>query len=211
MTAQDTKARLVDATIEVLAGPGTAGLSARTIATAAEVNQALIFYHFGSVTGLVAEATRQSTAAAVNRYRPALQSAATLSELFAVGRRMHAVESDAGSVRVMGQLLAAGQSDPELAHVARECLQLWFAEVGKAVDRVTATSPIRPLLMVDDLAMAVGAAFVGLELFQGIDPEAGIRAMDSIATLGVLFDVLDDLKPIERRLVAAKIKSATRG
>ena len=48
-TGQATKARIVAAAIETLKTDGFAGASARAIAKAGGFNQALVFYHFGSV------------------------------------------------------------------------------------------------------------------------------------------------------------------
>lgn len=137
----DTRERLLQATIELLAGPGMAAVSARGIAARAEVNQGLVFYHFGSVTALVAQATRLSTENTVMLYRAALRHAGSFGELLAVGRRLHAEAASVGSVRVMAQLLAAGQSAPAYADVARQSLDLWFAEVTAAVERLLDASP----------------------------------------------------------------------
>jgi len=51
-----TRRRLLDATMQTIREQGMAKLSARTIAATGSVNQALVFYHFGTVDGLVAEA-----------------------------------------------------------------------------------------------------------------------------------------------------------
>lgn len=209
MTAA-TRDRLLTATIEVLAGPGIAGLSARSVATAAEANQALIFYHFGSIAELVGEATRRNAAETVERYRAAMAAAGSLTDLFEVGRRLHAAESARGTVRVMAQLLAAAQSDEQYAAPARDCLEIWFAAVRAAVERLLARSPLQQLVNADDFSRAVGAAFLGLELYEGVDPEGANRAMDSVASLGVLLDVLDGLGPVERKMVAARLQSLRR-
>ena len=210
MATSETRDRLLGATIELLAGPGITGVSARAVASVAQVNQALVFYHFDSVPELVREATRLSTQQAIDHYRPALAGAKSLTELLAVGRRLHAEESAGGAVRVMAQLLAAGQSDPEHARTARDCLRLWFAEVARAVDRLLAASPIRELVDVDDLSRAVGAAFIGLELYEGVDPEGAEAALDSLAALGVLIDVLDDLGTLERKLLQKRLAGLRR-
>lgn len=205
MATSETRERLLDATVELLAGPGITGVSARAVASVAQVNQALVFYHFDSVAELVREATRLTTQREIDRYHPALAGAASLTELLAVGRRLHAEESARGAVRVMAQLLAAGQSDPEHARTARACLGLWFDEVARAVDRLLAGSPIRELVNVDDLARAIAAGFIGLELYEGVDPEGAESALDSLAALGVLIDVLDDLGPLERKLLVKRL------
>lgn len=205
MATSETRERLLSATIQLLAGPGVTGVSARAVASVAGVNQALVFYHFDSVAELVREATRLSTQRGVERYRPALAAATSLTGLLEVGRRLHAEESAGGSVRVMAQLLAAGQSDPEHARTARDCLRLWFDEVARVVNRLLAASPIRTLVGVDDLSRAVGAAFIGLELYEGVDPEGAEAALDSLAALGVLIDVLDGLSQLERKLLNKRL------
>lgn len=210
MATSETRERLLGAAIELLAGPGITGISARAVAAAAGVNQALVFYHFDSVPELIRQATRLSTQRAIEHYRPALEQATSLTALLAVGRRLHAEESARGAVRVMAQLLAAGQSDAEHAGAARACLQLWFAEVTRAVDRLLTASPLRELVNVGHLSGAVGAAFIGLELYEGVDPEGAEAALDSLAALGVLVDVLDALGPIERRVLRKRIDGLAR-
>lgn len=205
--ASDTRERLLAAAIEVLAGPGVAAASARTVAAAAGVNQALVFYHFGSMPELVGAATRLSTVRAIEHYRPAMDEAHTLAELLAVGRRLHAEESERGAVRVMAQLLAAGQADDAYAVVARECLELWFTAVASAVRRLLAGSLIEELVDIETLATSIGASFIGLELYQGVDAAGAEAALDSLAGLGVLLDVLEGLGPVERSLLSRRIKA----
>src|SRR5438874_2502405 len=53
MTADETKNRIVEAALAVLKRQGYAGASARSIAAEGRFNQALIFYHFGSVRNLL--------------------------------------------------------------------------------------------------------------------------------------------------------------
>ena len=65
----DTRDILVESAIATLQTRGMTGTSARTIAAAAGVNQALIFYHFGGMDDLLAEACRRSTERRVAHYR----------------------------------------------------------------------------------------------------------------------------------------------
>lgn len=203
----DTRERLLGATIALLAGPGMAVVSARAVAAHADVNQSLVFYHFGSVAGLVAAATLRSTEAAVQVFGPAIRGARSFSELLRVGRRLHTEASAQGSVRVMAQMLAAGQADPVHAESARSCLSLWFALVEGAVVRLLADSPVRDLVDPAGLARAVGASFIGLELYDGVDPTGAEGALDALVQLTVLVDVVDGLGPLERRMLKARIKA----
>jgi hypothetical protein len=49
----------------------------------------------------------------------------------------------------------------------------------------------------------VSAAFVGLELYEGVDPAAAQAAFAALEQLGVVADLLDDLGPVARRAVRA--------
>src|ERR671919_781582 len=50
---EETRARIVTAALQALRADGIAGISARAIARHGGFNQALIFYHFGSLEGLL--------------------------------------------------------------------------------------------------------------------------------------------------------------
>ncbi|HET6938127.1 MAG TPA: TetR family transcriptional regulator, partial [Nocardioides sp.] len=64
-----TRDKLVRATQEALVEDGIAHLSARTVAARAGVNQALVFYHFGTVSELVEAAARALSDASIDHYR----------------------------------------------------------------------------------------------------------------------------------------------
>ena len=66
-----TKRSLVAAAIETLKTEGFAGASARAIAARAGCNQALIFYHFGSVVTLLLAALDEVSASRLERYSAA--------------------------------------------------------------------------------------------------------------------------------------------
>jgi len=53
----ETRRRLIDAAVATLQREGFARSSARVIAERAQMNQGLIFYHFGSVTNLLLAAS----------------------------------------------------------------------------------------------------------------------------------------------------------
>src|SRR6266487_1956397 len=105
--AGDTRARLLEGALDTLRTQGIAGASARSIAAAAGVNQALVFYHFGSVDVLLAAALRHG-----------------------------AEERAAGSVAVLAQMLAGGQTDTRLAPATAAGLDLWVTEIEAALARI---------------------------------------------------------------------------
>src|SRR5437773_1963179 len=82
----DTKSRLLSGAAETMRESGIAGLSARTIAARADVNQALIFYHFNTVAELVDAAVRASVDARVEFYRGRFAAVGALAALDALQR-----------------------------------------------------------------------------------------------------------------------------
>ena len=60
---------------------GFAGASARRIAQRAGCNQALVFYHFGSVNDLLVAALEEVSARRMAAYRELLDRTGTLAEL----------------------------------------------------------------------------------------------------------------------------------
>ena len=68
-----TKATIVEAALETLKTRGFAGTSAREIAKIGNFNQALIFYHFGSVQNVLLAALDLVSARRMSAYRPAFE------------------------------------------------------------------------------------------------------------------------------------------
>jgi AcrR family transcriptional regulator len=205
----DTKQRLLDGTLTALRRHGVTGVSARTIAAAAGVNQALVFYHFGTVDDLLgaacAQATRQRVAAFADRFA----AVGTLRELLQVGRELHLAELAEGNVSVLAQLLAAAQTDERLAGPTAAALQLWTDEIEAVLDRLLTGSPVSEVADIAGLARAVSAAFVGIELYEGIDRDGASRALEALDQLAVLVEVVDELGPLARRALRSRIKRAT--
>jgi AcrR family transcriptional regulator len=201
-----SRRKLIDAAVEVLRTRGIAGTSAGAIATEAGLNQALVFDHFGTVDGLVEAACRESTAERVKVYHDRFLAVTSLRGLLSLARQLNVAERDAGNVAVLAQVLAAAQQDPGLASAARDSLRLWVAEIEAVLRRVLADSPVSELASPADLAPAVAAAFIGIELYEGVDPEATGRALNALETLSVLAEVLDDLGPVARYALRSHLR-----
>ncbi|WP_067181627.1 TetR/AcrR family transcriptional regulator [Microtetraspora niveoalba] len=204
----DTRQRLIDGAIDTIRRQGVAGASARVIAGNAGVNQALIFYHFGSVQELLRAATLAATEARVAPFAARLDEVSSLRELLDLGRGVHAEERSLGNVTVLAQMLAGAQADPELAEVTSTALSLWIGPIERTLERVLAGSPVAEFVDVSGLARAVFAGFVGLELFEGADPAGAAAALEALDRLGVLLEVVDDLGPVARRALRRRLRAA---
>lgn len=206
----ETKTKLLEGALRTLVDQGIAKTSARTIASAAGVNQALVFYHFGSVDELLAAACRYGAEQAVSRYRPRFDEVGSLSELLVVGRQIHEEERSGGHVALLGQLLAGAQTHPSLAAATAAGLESWITEIEKVLRRVLAGTPFEEFTDPAGLAKAVAASFVGIELYEGVDMPGATAALDALEQLGVLVAALEELGPVAQRAVRHHLRRTSR-
>lgn len=194
--------QLVDGAIETIRQQGITGASARSIAHTAGVDEALIHHHFASLPELLAEASRVVVQAWVATFQDRFAGVSSLRELLVVGRELWAEERDRGNVVVLSQLLAGAQGDPLLAAATGSALQSWVVEVGRVIRCLVAGSPLADLVDPALAARAVCASFVGLSLFGAVDDVAS-----PFDILESLTGFAEDLKPLERRLLYARLRS----
>jgi AcrR family transcriptional regulator len=200
-----TRQRLIDGAIAAIRRNGISGVSARTIAAAAGVNQALVFYHFGSVHELLGVACMTATRERVDAFRDRLDSVASLRDLLDLGRDLHAEERELGNVAVLAQLLAGAQRDAALAGSTAAALGLWIEAVEQVLVRVLRDSPLADVLDTGGLARAVSAGFIGIELLDAVDPRASDDALAQLDRLAALVEVVDGLGPVPRRALRSKL------
>jgi AcrR family transcriptional regulator len=201
-----TRDKLLDAAARALAEDGVAGVSARTVAARAGVNQALVFYHFGSVSGLLDAAVRRSVDLAVASYRDRFTDVSSLAELVSVGRELHEAEKLTGNVQQMAQVMAGAMRDEALAGAGRYAMARWSAEIEAVLGRVLKPTPLHGLVDPRGLAQTVAAGFIGLELYDGVDPEVAGAAFDALDAIGALVSALDGLPPLAVRAVRARAR-----
>ena len=204
-SAEESKRRLVEAAISVLQSDGIAAMSARTIAQRAGVAQGLVFYHFGSVNDLVAQACVTATRERVDLHRPRFEAATRFADLVELARDVQQAERAAGNVSVFGQALAAAQTDAELARVMGEAMDLWREPILAVSRRLLGTaSPFAGVVDAETFTDLLMAAFVGFEMTDPVR-EDGV-ADRSFAALETVAGVLDGLGPMGRRALASTLR-----
>src|SRR6266536_151834 len=142
-----TKDQIVDAALKTLQTEGFSGATSRTIARIGGFNQALIFYHFGSLEGLLVAALAQSSAAQLDRYRSALVDVTTVDELLRVMGELYAQDKASGHITVVSQVIAGSVGRAELAPKVLELMEPWIAFSEETLGRV-----LPPGLPVQELA-----------------------------------------------------------
>lgn len=167
--ASSTRARVVAATVETLKRVGFAGASAREIATTGGFTQGVVFYHFGSMQDVLLAALDETSRQRLERYSEAVEGVQTLPELLAVAGSVFREDLEAGHVKVLSELVAAASSMPELGPAIVERIEPWIAFTEGVVRRVL--GPIVPddVLPARQVAYAVVALYLGLELLTNLD------------------------------------------
>ena len=92
----------------------------------------------------------------------------------------------------------------------RYALAQWTRQIEAVLGRLLAGSPLRGLVEPAGLARAVAASFLGLELYEGVDPEGATSAMAALESLGNLLEMVDGLGPVGTRAVRGQVRKAAR-
>jgi len=169
-TAQgaDIRARILDAAFQTVRTEGVARASARSIARNGGFNQALIFYHFGSVNDLLLAALDRSSAARMARYCEVLIGASP-AEFASLARQLYAEDVESGHSTVLAELFAAGGGNAALGAEMLKRLQPWLELAESLIRRVLAGSPFETLVDARAAAGAVLAMYVGIDLLNHLD------------------------------------------
>lgn len=194
-SGEETRTRIVAATLATLKSEGIAGTSARAIAREGDFNQALIFYHFGSVDDAIVAAVAEMSNRRMERHRDGLAQATTISELVQIARSLHESDSENDNMTVLTQAFAGAAGDPEMGPKLYSELDRWSDVVAEALGRVLADAPMVDNLPHAQIARAISALFLGVELLDDLDP--------SRANAEELFDVLESMAQLLEGLLVA--------
>ena len=135
----DTKGRILEAAFRRLATDGYAALSVREIARDADVNHALINYHFRSKDQLVIAVLDEVNEQLLARQRAMYASPDSFAQKWAQARRFYRDDFASGFVRLQAELWAASLSDARLREKFLPRIQAWKKVVADGVADAVAT------------------------------------------------------------------------
>ncbi|MEL7208903.1 MAG: TetR/AcrR family transcriptional regulator [Actinomycetota bacterium] len=164
----ETRDRIIDAALETVRTEGLVGTSVRVIARTGGFNQALVFYHFGSVEELLLAALERANERRMVRFTEQLEEAATLKDLVAVALALHGAENDRDHP-ALAAIVAGWSSNSEVGHRIVEILKPWDDLVAAALRRSLEGTPFADVAPVEDMAHAISALFLGIELLNRLD------------------------------------------
>jgi AcrR family transcriptional regulator len=164
-----TKLEIVHAALETLKTVGFQGASAREIARTGSFNQALIFYHFGSVRNLLLAVLDLVSARRMDAYRPAFSRASTIPELASLAREIYTADLEQGYVTVLGELVAGGVADRELGREVVARIQPWIEMVEHKLRELLAGSILEAAIPARDVAFAIVALYLGIDMLSHLE------------------------------------------
>lgn len=178
-----TKATITEAALETLKSKGFAGASAREIAKVGDFNQALLFYHFGSVQNALLAALDLVSERRMDTYGPAFEQAQTPSELAGLAREIYCEDLENGYVTVLGEMVAGGVASPELGREVVARIEPWVEMVEGKLTALVAGTHFEGMIPARDLAFAIIALYLGIDMLSHLDGDHA-RAQ-SLLDLGV--------------------------
>ena len=189
---EGTRQRIVEAAVQTIKERGFAATSARAIAATGGFNQALVFYHFGSVNDLLVAALDHTSAVRMDRYRTAIDAVGTLPELLAVASEAYQEDLAGGHIKVLAEMIAGASAMPELGPEIAARMQPWIAFTEEAVARVMARSALAPLVPSHDLAFAIVSLYLGAAMLTHLtdDPVPAESLFRTGTNVGAMLAVL---------------------
>ncbi len=199
--ARDTRAALVEAAGAALREVGFAGASAREIAGRAGCNQSLIFYHFGSVARLHLAALDAVSEARNRRYQAMVEESRSLGDLVEAARTVFDEDLDQGHVTVLVEMIAAAQFTPDLRPEVAARIRPWREFAAGTVRDALAGSPAARLLPPEELAHAVVALYLGLEMLANLEGERepALTLFDRARKVASVLDIFKRRKQWKQR------------
>jgi AcrR family transcriptional regulator len=191
-----TKLQIAEAALATLKANGYAGASARAIAHIGGFNQALIFYHFGSVQNALLGALDLISERRLADYGPRFEAARTASELARLARVIYDEDLERGYITALGEMVSGGVSDPVLGAEVAARIEPWIAMVERKIEELLAGSPVRSLVSSADLAFGIVSLYFGVDMLSHLqrDRARAESLLDLAARLAVLLEAF--LPPI---------------
>jgi AcrR family transcriptional regulator len=191
-TAQrSTKDRIVEAALETLKEDGFAGASARSIAKRGGFNQALVFYHFGTVNELLLAALDRTSEVRMAKYGDLVKGVDSVGEAIRVATDLYREDLASGHITVLSELIAGSLDRPDLGPQIVERMEPWIDLAEDAVSKALGN-------VVDEVAPPRTIAYAIVALYLGIDMLSHLEKDDARAE--ALFDAAEKLSSLVQQL-----------
>jgi AcrR family transcriptional regulator len=184
--------RILRATVDTLAKQGFAAATARAIATTGGFAPGAIYYHFEDREDLLLAAMRHTSDGRTARYTERLATVGTPGELFAAVRELYEEDVATGHIAAVQELVAGAAAGSRLAEGVRAEISRWEDFTEELLGRFLGDSPFAAMVPRRELATAVMAFYLGLEMLTHLDGDRarGEAVFDAGARLAPLLDMV---------------------
>ena len=165
----ETKDRIIDAALQTLKEEGFAGTSARAIARRGDFNQALIFYHFGTLNDLLLAALDRTSTVRYERYREAMRDITSIENGIAIATDLYREDLAAGHITVISEMIAGSLERPDLGPQIVERMQPWIDLTTEAVESMLGSIGATGIAPPRTVAHAIVALYLGIDLMSHLE------------------------------------------
>ncbi len=176
--AEQTRARILQATMRVLATQGYAATTARSIATEGGFAPGVIYYHFADLPELFAATARYISDERMLRYRTEVSEVTRAVELLRRLKALYAEDVESGSIAAVQELIAAAKTSERLVEEVRASTAAWQDLAAETIGRFLEGIPLAHLIPVREAAAAAVAGYLGTEMLTHLD--ANTRNPDAL-------------------------------
>ena len=164
-SGDETRTRLLAAAAELIVERGWAAATTRAVAERAEVNQALVHYHFRSVDALRRAAVTSALQPPIEAALAELMDDRPLPDSIAVVMQLieHWCREAAVGV-LMAEALVRATRDPSMAHSLGESMRSWADVLTPRLELAQARGVVRRDIAAPRMAMVLGAFLDGYYL-----------------------------------------------
>ncbi len=159
-----TRSAILDAVLRTLRDEGIADTSARAIARAGDFNQALIFYHFGSVDDALVAAFELLLDQQRVRYAASLAETGSLDDICGRLTQMFQEDRASGTTTTIAQGFAGAAHRPHMGPRLRAATRAWLDAIESHGVRIG----MAPRLARQGADRYL-ALYLGFALLQGLD------------------------------------------
>jgi AcrR family transcriptional regulator len=166
-----TKDKIIEAALKTLKEDGFAGTSARSIAKRGEFNQALIFYHFGTLSDLLLAALDRTSEVRMERYRDSMKDIRTVEDAVRVATDLYREDLASGHITVISEMIAGSLERPDLGPQVVERMRPWIAMTTEAVESMLGSLGATGIAPPATIAYAIVALFLGINLLSHLEKD----------------------------------------
>lgn len=166
-----TKERIVQAALQTIKEEGFAGTSARAIARRGEFNQALIFYHFGTLNDLLLTALDRTSEMRMTQYRERIAGIENIEGAVRVASDLYREDLASGHITVLSEMIAGSLDRPDLGPEIVERMQPWIELTSEVVSRVFDAHGGTGIVDPDTVAFAIVALYLGIDMLSHLEKD----------------------------------------